>query len=286
MIKVTADSTCDLSREILDEMNITLTPLTVMIGEKPYHDGVDITPADLFKYVERDNEACKTAAINAYEYDCFFEKISPQYEAVIHVCIGAGFSSCYQNASMAAVGFKNVFVVDSQNLSSGSGHLVFEAARMSREGASLEDILRRLEEITPKVDASFIVDRLDYLYKGGRCSGLEMYSARVFQIKPCIEVANGRMIVGKKYNGSFKRCLEQYVKDKLRNKQDIDYGRVFITHPMCSADIIDDVKTTIAKYAHFDEVIETPAGCTISSHCGPNTLGILFLRAGNKCDNG
>lgn len=285
MIKVTADSTCDLSREILDELSITLTPLTVIIGEKPYHDGVDITPADLFKYVERDNEVCKTTAINAYEYDCFFEKISPQYEAVIHVCIGAGFSSCYQNASIAAEGFNNVFVIDSQNLSSGSGHLVFEAAKMARESASLEDILRRLKEIAPRVDASFIVDQLDYLYKGGRCSGLEMYGARVFQIKPCIEVINGKMIVGKKYNGSFKRCLEQYVKDKLKDKKDIDYSRVFITHPMCSSDIVDDVKATIAKFAHFDEVIETPAGCTISSHCGPNTLGILFLRTGNKREN-
>ena len=157
---------------------------------------------------------------------------------------------------------------------------------MARERKSLEDILRRLKEITPRVDASFVVDQLDYLYKGGRCSGLEMYGARVFQIKPCIEVINGKMIVGKKYNGSFKRCLEQYIKDKLKDKQDIDYSRVFITHPMCSAEIVDDVKATIAKLAHFDEVVETPAGCTISSHCGPNTLGILFLRTGNKCENG
>ena len=286
MIKITADSTCDLSSEILEKMNITLSPLVVMIGEKTYHDGVDIAPRDLFQFVERDKENCKTAAINAYEYDCFFEKISPQYEAVVHICIGSGFSSCYQNAVIAAEGFKNVFIIDSQNLSSGSGHLVFEAAKMASERKSLEAILRRLQEITPRVDASFIVDQLDSLYKGGRCSGLEMYGARVFQIKPCIEVINGKMIVGKKYNGSFKRCLEQYVKDKLKDKKDIDYSRVFITHPMCSAEIVDDVKATIAKLANFDEVVETPAGCTISSHCGPNTLGILFLRTGNKCENG
>ncbi|MDD4356828.1 MAG: DegV family protein [Smithellaceae bacterium] len=283
MIKITADSTCDLSKEILYEMDITLTPLVVMIGEKAYHDGVDIVPADIFRYVECDNIPCKTAAINAYEYERFFEAISPKHEAVIHICIGSSFSSCYQNALLAAQEFENVYVVDSQNLSSGSGHLVYEAAKMARADVSVNDILCHLKEIIPKVDSSFIVDQLDYLYRGGRCSGLEMYSARILQIKPCIEVSNGRMIVGKKYSGSFKRCLEQYVKDKLCDKHDIDYRRVFITHPMCSANIVEDVKVMIQKYAHFDEMIETNAGCTISCHCGPNTLGILFLRKESKC---
>ena len=285
MIKITADSTCDLSKEILEDMDITLTPLVVMIGDKVYHDGVDIAPADIFRYVERDKETCKTAAINTYEYEHFFEVMSPKHEAIIHICIGSVFSSCYQNAFLAAQGFENVYVVDSQNLSSGSGHIVYEAAKMSMTNASVNDILCYLKEIIPKVDSSFIVDRLDYLYQGGRCSGLEMYGARIFQIKPCIEVSNGRMIVGKKYSGSFKRCIEQYVKDKLSSKQDIDYRRVFITHPMCSADTVEDVKAMIHQYANFDEMIETNAGCTISCHCGPNTLGILFLRKGSKCES-
>jgi fatty acid-binding protein DegV len=132
------------------------------------------------------------------------------------------------------------------------------------------------------VDGSFVIDRLDYLYKGGRCSGLEMVGAKILQIKPCIEVIDGKMIVGKKYKGDFERCLKQYVKDRLYIKQDIDYSRVFITHPMCSAQTVEKVKEIIRQYAHFEEIVETPAGCTISSHCGPNTLGILFKRKNRK----
>jgi DegV family protein with EDD domain len=282
MIKITADSTCDLSTKILNDMDITLMPLLVLIGDKVFHDGVDITPAEVFRYVEEEGKSCKTAAANAYEYECFFDAFSPKYEAVIHISIGSGFSSCYQNASMAAKSFMNVYVIDSQNLSSGSGHVVYEAARMARDEANAEDIRRSLEEIIPKVDGSFVIDRLDYLYKGGRCSGLEMLGAKMLKIKPCIEVIGGKMIVGKKYRGSFESCLEQYVRDRLYIKQDIDYSRVFITHPMCSAQIVNKVKETIHRYARFDEIVETPAGCTISCHCGSNTLGILFKRRKRK----
>jgi DegV family protein with EDD domain len=282
MIKITADSTCDLSAEILEDLNITPMPLLVLIGEEVFHDGVDITPADIFRYVEEKGKTCKTAAVNTYEYECFFEEFSSKYEAVVHICIGSGFSSCYQNAALAAENFKNVYVIDSQNLSSGSGHVVYEAARMARDGATAENICSGLDELIPRVDGSFVIDRLDYLYKGGRCSGLEMVGAKILQIKPCIEVIDGKMIVGKKYKGDFERCLKQYVKDRLYIKQDIDYSRVFITHPMCSAQTVEKVKEIIRQYAHFEEIVETPAGCTISSHCGPNTLGILFKRKNRK----
>ena len=278
MIKITADSTCDLSAEIVDDLNITLVPLLVLIGDEAFRDGVDIKPADIFKYVEEEGKTCKTAAVNTYEYECFFDGLSPKYEAVIHICIGSSFSSCYQNATLAADSFKNIYVIDSQNLSSGSGHIVYEAACMAKAGASVEEICRNLTELIPRVDASFVIDRMDYLYKGGRCSGFEMIGAKILNIKPCIEVTNGKMTVGKKYKGSFDHCLEQYIRDRLYVKQNIDYSRVFITHPMCSAQTIERVKDTILRYAHFDEIIETPAGCTVSSHCGPNTLGILFKR--------
>lgn len=284
MIKITADSTCDLSTQILEVMNITLVPLLVLIGEEVFYDGADITPADVFRHVE-EGKTCKTAAVNTYEYECFFDELSPKYEAVIHICIGSGFSSCYQNAALAAESFKNIYVIDSQNLSSGSGHIVYEAACMAKAGASVEDICHSLSELIPRVDASFVIDRMDYLYKGGRCSGLEMLGAKILNIKPCIEVTNGKMTVGKKYKGSFDHCLEQYTRDRLYVKQNIDYSRVFITHPMCSAQTIERVKDTILRYAHFDEIIETPAGCTVSSHCGPNTLGILFKRKKGKKEN-
>jgi len=278
MIKITADSTCDLSPEILNGMGITPIPLCILVDDKAFRDGVDITPADVFRYVDEEGNICKTAAVNVFEYEHIFAELSPKNEAVIHICIGSGFSSCYQNATQAAQNFKNVHVVDSRNLSSGSGHIVYDAASMAKAGVEPKEICRRLEETIPKVDASFVIDRLDYLHKGGRCSGLEAIGAKLLQIKPCIEVVDGKMKVGKKYRGSFERCLEHYVKDRLYIKQDIDYSRVFITHPMCSAQTVAKIREVICQYAHFDEIIETQTGCTVANHCGPNTLGILYKR--------
>ncbi|NLL51558.1 MAG: DegV family protein [Peptococcaceae bacterium] len=279
MIKITADSTCDLSPAILSDFNISLMPLSILVEDQAFRDGVDITPADIFRYVDEDNKTCKTAAVNHYEYERFFADLSPQFSAIIHVCIGSGFSSCYQNACIAAQNFSNVYVVDSNNLSSGSGHIVLDAALMAKDNMQAPEILNRLAEYIPKVDASFVIDRLDYLHKGGRCSGLEALGAKLLNIKPCIEVIGGQMKVGKKYRGSFERCLENYVKDKLSNcQQEIDYSRIFITHSPCNPSTVQKVKEAIQRYGDFKEIIETDAGCTISSHCGPNTLGILFKR--------
>ncbi len=278
MIKVTADSTCDLSPKILKDFDITLAPLHILVDGETFRDGVDITPADIFRYVDEKGKTCKTAAVNVYEYESLFEELSPVCDAVIHICISSGFSSCYQNALLAAQKFPNVYVVDSRNLSTGSGHIVYDAARMARDGFEPEVICRELQLSVPRVDASFVIDRLDYLHKGGRCSGLEAIGAKLLQVKPCIEVIEGKMRVGKKYRGSFERCLENYVKDRLADRENIDYSRVFITHPMCSAQTVAKVRESLRAFAAFDEIIETNAGCTVSSHCGPNTLGILFKR--------
>lgn len=282
MVKVTADSTCDLSPQIINDLDITLMPLHILVDGEEFSDGVDITPEDIFKYVDEQGKTCKTAAVNVYEYKSLFEEMLSKYEAVIHVSLGSEFSSSYQNACLAAQDFKNVYVVDSRNLSTGSGHIVYEAATMAQRGLGPEEICKNLEELIPRIDASFVIDRLDYLHKGGRCSGLEAIGAKFLRIKPCIEVVEGKMIVGKKYRGSFERCLQNYVKDKLVDKEDIDYSRIFITHPKCSEETVEKVKEAIRQYAHFDEIIETKAGCTISAHCGPNTLGILFKRRNKK----
>lgn len=282
MIKITADSTCDLSQDILDDMDITLTPLHILVDDNTFRDGIDITPTDIFRYVDDEGKVCKTAAVNLYEYECLFSELSSKYEAVIHINISTSFSSCYQNAVMAAEKFDNIYVIDSRNLSSGSGHVVYEAALMAKSGESVESICDRLEELIPKVDASFVIDRMDYLYKGGRCSGIEAVGARMLQIKPCIEVIDGKMRVGKKYRGSFERALKSYVKDRLQDEENIDFSRVFITHPMCSSQTVDMVKELLRDYGRFEEIIETPAGCTVSSHCGPNTLGILYKRKNKK----
>jgi DegV family protein with EDD domain len=282
VIKITADSTCDLSPEILNTLNITLMPLCILVDGRMFRDGVDIKPADIFGYMDEEGKVCKTAAVNAYEYERFFKQLSPKYEAVIHICIGSGFSSCYQNALLAAKSFKNIYVIDSQNLSSGSGYLAYEAALMAKDGTNAQDICSSLKEIIPKVDASFVIDRLDYLYKGGRCLGLESVGAKLFKIKPCIEVIDGKMRVGKKYRGSFELCLKHYVQDRLQGGENIDFSRIFITHSICSKQTVDMVKELICDYAKFEEIIETPAGCTVSSHCGPDTLGIFYKRKNRK----
>lgn len=278
MIKITADSTCDLSPEILQQLDISLVPLHVLIDEEEFLDGVNITPLEIFKYVGEQGKTCKTAAVNTFEYEDFFKKFASEYDAVIHINIGSDFSSCYQNARIAAENFDNVYVINSNNLSTGSGHIVYEAAMMAKEGMAASDICEKLEQLVPKVDASFVIDKMDYLRHGGRCTGVEAFGATLLKIKPSIEVTDGKMTVGKKYRGNFARCLEHYVKDKLENNEHIDRKRLFITHSHCSPETVEKVKSEVSKYVTFDEVIETTAGCTISTHCGPNTLGILFLR--------
>ena len=283
MIKITADSTCDLSPEILNDYNITLMPIITLVDDKEFRDGLDITPEEIFRYVDEEGKTCRTTAINSFEYERFFAQFSSQYTALIHICIGSGFSSCYQNATIAAQNFSNVYVVDSANLSSGSGHIVLDAAQMAKNDMEVQEILSRLEDTIPKVDASFVIDRLDYLDRGGRCSGLEAFGARLLNIKPSIEVIDGKMKVGKKYRGSFERCLENYVRDKLTDRQeDIDYSRIFITHSPCDQATVQKVKEAVQRYGNFKEIIETNAGCTVSCHCGPNTLGILFKRLSPK----
>jgi len=282
MIKITADSTCDLSPQIIEQFDISLMPLHVLIDDEDFRDGIDIEPKDIFRYVGQEGKSCKTAAVNTFEYENFFKEFSQNYDAVIHISLGSGFSSCCQNAKMAAQQFDNVYVVDSQNLSTGSGHIVYEAALMAQEGVQPEVIVKHLEEVAPKVDASFVIDTMEYLRKGGRCSGIEAFGATLLRIKPSIEVVDGKMIVGKKYRGNFDRCIVNYVKDRLENNNDIDYSRVFITHSYCSPETVQKVRDAVETYANFEQIIETTAGCTISSHCGPNTLGILYKRKSKK----
>lgn len=281
-IKITSDSTCDLSQEILQKHNIDVLPLYIVIDGVAHRDGIDIKKEDIFNYV--DNEFAKTgvmpksAAINVEDYIGYFTPLSKEYDAVIHVNISSDFSSCYQNACMAAKEFNNVYVVDSRNLSSGQGHVVLNAALMAEQGLAPQEIVDKLNDLTKRVEASFVIDRMDYLQKGGRCSSLLAIAAKVARIKPSINVIDGKMAVGKKYMGTFTFALKKYVEDRLKDRDDIMTDRIFITHPVCSPEIVDMVREEIKKYADFDEIIETNAGSTISTHCGPYTLGILFIR--------
>ncbi len=277
-IKITTDSTCDLSKELLDSYDIAVTALYIIKRGQPYRDGIDITPAEIFKFTDATGEFCTTAAVSTFDYTTFFEKYAADYDAVIHVSLGSGFSLCYANAVAAAGNFKNVHVVDSANLSSGQGHVVLAAAEMAREGLEPGEILRRLADLTGRVETSFLIDRLDYIYKGGRCSLATAMGANILHLRTCVAVAGGKMQVVKKYRGSFPRCVDTYVRDRLSGRCDLELGRIFITHPAAGEDAVAAARAAIRQTAPFEQIIETRAGCTISAHCGPKTLGILFIR--------
>ncbi len=277
-IKITSDSTCDLNKELLGMYDIAVIPLYIMKSEKTYRDGVDIIPADIFSYVEKTGDFCTTAAVNTFDYIKLFERFSSKFDAVIHLSLGSGFSVCHMNAQAAAKVFKNVYVVDSKNLSSGQGHIVIEAAKMAAAGEAAEIICEKIGDVIGRVETSFLIDRLDYIFKGGRCSLATALGANILHLRTCVEVCGGIMQVTKKYRGTFESAVETYVRDKLQGRNDIEPDRVFITHPAATPEAVTAARKAIDRYARFNEVIETKAGCTISCHCGPRTLGVLFIR--------
>lgn len=277
-IKITADSTCDLSRELIKKYGVEIVPLSVTAGTQVYRDGIDIQATDIFERVKAGEAIPRTAAVNAAEYREVFERLLDQCDAVIHINISSHLSVSHQNACTAAKGLP-VYCVDSKNLSTGSGHLVIAACEMAAaDRAEPEKIAQELSELAQKVESSFVVDTLSYLHKGGRCTAVAALGANLLKLRPCIEVEDGKMGVGKKYRGSFDRCMRQYVQDRLENRNDIRKDRIFLTHSHCSPQTVALVRECIQEYGSFDEIIETVAGCTISCHCGPGTLGILFVR--------
>ena len=275
-IKITATSTCDLPPELLERYQIDLVPLYISFGGNTYRDGVETGPDDIFRHVESSGALPTTAAVNIADYQALFAELSPKYDAVLHITIGSEFSACYQDACIAAEDYPNVYVVDSQNLTAGQGLLVLEAAEAAERGESIQDILARLDELIGKVDTTFVVDKLDYLAKGGRCSSVVALGANLLKLKPCIVLSDGKMTVGKKYRGAFDKVLPDYVRDQLDGKE-VRKSRIIIVHTRCDPAIPAAVEQVVREYG-FQEIVHTVAGSTISCHCGPNTLGILFLR--------
>ena len=277
-IKILSDSTCDLSAQLLQENNITLIPLTVVKDDKEFKDGVTITPDEIFAHVAAGGALCSTSANSVGEYADIFERHAKENDGVLVIPIGSGFSSCYQNASIAASDFDNGKVVDSTNLSSGQGRVVLEACKLAKECASLEELHEKVQAFTAKVEASFLVDKLNYLVKGGRCAAAAALGANLLNLKPCIEVRDGKMIVVKKYRGSYNKCLASYVKDRLAEREDLTREILFVTKTSVSDEEYKAVMDTVAEHGHFGVTYETTAGCTVSCHCGPGTLGVLFVR--------
>ncbi len=278
-IKITSDSTCDLSQKLVQQYDIGILPLVVVKGGQHFHDGVTITSNDIFQHVAAGGDLCTTAAVNIEEYIEFFTPFAKEYDAVIHVNLSSEFSSCHQNARLAAEEFDNVRVIDSRNLSTGQGHVVLEAARLAKELEDLDEICARLRELTTKVEASFILKKLNYLAKGGRCSSVTALGANLLNLRPCINVVDGKMSVGKKYRGSFDKCLAAYIQDRLVGREDIQKDLIFITHTKMEDGDMKSAMDALKKHgSDFRQIEETVAGCTISCHCGPETLGILFVR--------
>lgn len=277
-IIITSDSTTDLSAELKERYGVKTLPLSVTLGTNVYRDGCDITPDAIYEHYNKTGELPKTTAANVGECVDFFTELKKNNDAVIHFTISSDMSSTYSNACIAAGDFENVYVIDSKNLSTGGGLLVLAAAEMANSGMEAADIVEQIEKLKPCVDASFVIDNLEYLYKGGRCSALAMFGANLLKLKPCIEVKNGVMGVGKKYRGTFAKVIEEYVDERLNNIDDIDTARVFVTHAGCDAELVDAIVKKVKDKGIFNEVFLTRAGCTVSSHCGANTLGVLFIR--------
>ena len=279
-IRISADSTCDLSPELIEQYDVAITPLYIRLGDKDLKDSIEVTRDDIYSYVEKTKSIPKTAAVNVGDYAEFFTKVKNEgYDGVVHFTISAEMSSCYQNACLAAEGFENVHIVDSRTLSTGIGHLVLDACILRDEGKSAKEIFDILEERKKKLDVSFVLDTLRYLALGGRCNSLLAFGANLLNIKPSIQVKHdGTMGVDKKYRCSFERAVVRYVNDKLEDKDSLDLRRIFITDSGSSDEIRNAVEEAVLRNAPFEEVIHTRAGCTVSSHCGPNCIGILFYR--------
>jgi DegV family protein with EDD domain len=276
-IKILSDSSCDLSPELLQKYDIGIIPFYINLGGTALLDGVEIDSQGIFDYVAKNGILPGTIACSVDNFKQTFEKWRGEgYEVICHV-VSSDMSGCSQNARIAAEGMDGIHIVDSRNLSSGVGHVVLNAAIMAQQGMATTNIVKALEDIIPKVRSSFILDNLEYMRKGGRCSSIALLGSNLLKIKPEILVEDGKMKVGHKFRGPFKRVLEEYVDMRLADPSNIRPDRIFITHTGCSDEIISSVRERIEANIHFDEVIETYAGATITSHCGPNTLGILYI---------
>lgn len=277
-IKILSDSTCDLSAEIVEKYDIGIIALTVIKDGEAFRDNVTITPSEIFAHVAAGGNLCSTTAVSIGEYIDFFAPYSAQYDAVVHINLGSCFSSTHQNACLAASEFDNVVAIDSMNLSTGQGLVVLKACELAQTAESLDSLKAALDEFTTHVEASFLVDKLDYLVKGGRCSSAAALGANLLNLKPCIEVKDGKMIVVKKYRGNYAKCLATYVKDRLDGRDDLRNDTLFVTKTNVTEECYDAVMNAVSQFGKFDTVYETNAGCTVSCHCGPGTLGILFVR--------
>ncbi|MBP3619550.1 MAG: DegV family protein [Clostridia bacterium] len=274
-IAITAESTIDLTKELLEKYNIKITPFTVILGEQEYKDG-EVTQEDIFKFVAEKKILPKTAAINEAQYTEFFEEQLKDNDAVVHICLSSAISTACFQAKEAASKMQNVYIVDSQSLSTGIALLAIYARELAESGNSAEKVWSMVNERVPAVQASFVVKKLDYLHKGGRCSSVAYFGANILQIRPQIILKEGKMGVHRKYMGKMEKVVANYCKDTLNEFNTPDLKNAFVTYTTATPEMIEIAKKAL-KERGFENIYETRAGATITSHCGENTLGILYI---------
>lgn len=277
-IAISAESTIDLTKELLDEFDIKTIAFSVMLGDKEGKDG-DITREEIIDFVSKTKILPKTSALNQFQYTEFFEGLLKDYDAVIHFSLSSGLSSSCQNAINASKELKNVYVVDSQSLSTGIALLAIYGRKLANAGKSAKDIYNLCSERVNAVQASFELKRVDYLYKGGRCSALALLGANILKIRPQIIVKDGKMIAGKKYRGNFEHVVSNYCKDVLEQFDKPDLSVAFVTYTTASQEAID-IAVKHLEDRGFENIYITRAGATITSHCGEDTMGILYINDG------
>jgi len=278
MVKILSDSTSDLSKELIEKYEIGIIPLYVILGEDEYKDGVNIKPEELYKWSDAHGQTPKTAAPSVADIQGYLDKNGT--DEYIIFTISASMSASNNNCRLAAedLGMEDrVFVIDSENLSTGIGLQIIRAAELAKEGKSAKEIVRYIEGIRSKVRASFVIDTLVYLHRGGRCSGLAAFFGSALKLHPRISVSGGAMHPEKKYRGKSDKYVMDYVKDMESELLSAEKSRVFITHSGCDPEVVDMVKTYLESLGYFEDIIETRAGAVVSSHCGPGTLGVLFI---------
>lgn len=280
MVKIIADSTCDLSKDLIEKYDISILPLHIHLGEEEYEDGVNIFPEDIYRWSDENNTTPKTSAPSIDEAMDMMKPFLDEGREIVFFTISAEMSASFNVVRMAAEELEaedKVAVINSENLSTGIGLQVIEAAVMAREGKSAAEIKTVIEEIKPRVRASFVVDILTYLHRGGRCSAVAALAGGMLKLHPCILVENGKMRPDKKYRGKLNSVILDYTKDLEEGLKRAKKDRVFITHSGCERETVEKVREYLAGLNYFDEILETRAGGVVSSHCGPGTLGVLFI---------
>lgn len=283
-IRITTDSTCDLSKELIEKYNIAILPLCVTLGTEEYADGENISPDAIFEYVSHTKILPKTAGRSVEDFKEFFKQILDNGDEIVHIGISSGLSVCFSNCIKAKdeLNTNKIHIVDGRSLSTGTGLLLIDAAELAKDGKSASQIAEIESKRAYSTQASFIVETLDYLHKGGRCSSLALFGANLLNLKPKLQVVDSKLVSTGKYRGKMLPVLKKYIDDTLTNFNDPDTKRCFVTHASAEPELVNEVAGYVKSKNIFDEVLVTVANATITSHCGKGTLGILYINDGGK----